>query len=72
MNGRPFDKLRVSGKISHQSKVVELLRRVDKLPCHSGLEPESRRFESNNDLVHILIDSGLRRNDENFDLVHTP
>ena len=49
-----------------------VLERVNKLPRHSGLEPESRRFESNNDLMHLLIASGFRRNDENFDFVHTP
>ena len=47
-------------------------RACGQIPRHSGLEPESRRFESNNDLMHILIDSGFRRNDENFDFVHTP
>ena len=34
-------------------------RACGQIPRHSGLEPESRRFESNNDLMHILIDSGL-------------
>ena len=47
-------------------------RACGQIPRHSGLEPESRRFESNNDLMHILINSGFRRNDENFDFVHVP
>ena len=47
-------------------------RACGQIPRHSGLEPESRRFESNNDLMHILIDSRFRRNDEDFDFVHAP
>ena len=72
MNGQPFDKLRANGKTFHQSKVAILLGRVDKYPVIPVSIPESRRFESNNDLMHILIDSGFRRNDENFDFVHAP
>ena len=57
---------------SYAKTVTKSLGRVDKYPVIPVLNRNSRRFESNNDLMHILIDSGFRRNDENFDFVHTP
>ena len=74
MGGKPLTPQRLTICPRMSANVIQSysIRACGQIPRHSGLEPESRRFESNNDLMHILIDSGFRRNNEIFDFVHTP